>query len=297
MKKVFFLAVVCAVFPVMAKDEGMSIKVETSQGLVHVYDSGGNGPAVMLIHGNSASGKIFKKQFEAFGKQYRLIAPDLPGHGDSSPALDPQACYSLPGYAKVLAEVIQKLDLKEVVLIGWSLGGHIALEMSVLASLSLKGILITGTPPISLSPEGFKKGFNVFEGLDLVGFEDRFSEDQARSFITCVNGAHMVSNETAFMIQDAIKTQGLARKHMIASLHAGVGTDQVKIVTSMRIPLAIIVGKNDCVINHDSIRNGIYSSLWRQKVHSIEDAGHAVFWEKAEQFNKLVADFLRAVWE
>lgn len=295
MKKALFLAFGSAVFLLMAQGQGKSITIETSQGLMHVHDSGGNGPAIMLIHGNSASGKIFKKQFEAFGKQYRLIAPDLPGHGDSSPAKDPQACYSLPGYAKVLAEIIKKLDLKEIVVIGWSLGGHIALEMSVLPSLLLKGIVITGTPPISLSPEGFQKGFNVFEGLDLVGFENIFSEDQARSFIAHVNGAHMVSNETSFMIQDAIKTQGLARKHMIASLHAGIGRDQVDVVSSMRIPLAIIVGKNDCVINHDYIYNVMYSSLWRQKVYCIEDAGHAVFWEKAEQFNKLVSEFLKAI--
>ena len=105
-----------------------------------MWDSQGKGHPVLLIHGNSASGEVFKKQFQsALGKKYRLIAPDLPGHGDSDVAVDTET-YSFPGYARVLAELINTLGLKKVTVVGWSLGGHIALELSQMIPNKLSGI-------------------------------------------------------------------------------------------------------------------------------------------------------------
>ena len=265
------------------------ITVDTSQGAINIYDSEGDGPAIMLIHGNSASGRFFKKQFKAFGEKYRLLAPDLPGHGKSSAAQD-VATYSFPGYAKVLAEVVNKLELKKVTLVGWSLGGHIALEM--LSRLkNINGVVVTGTPPIELSSEGIMKGFKPFEGLGLLGHGEQFTPEEASKFMG-LGGFDIASDDTAFMIKDAMRAQGAARKHMFASIGNGVGGDETKIVREMSIPLAIIGGQNDPGINYEYIAELRYGNLWRNQVHLVPNAGHAVYWERADEFNGLMAEFL-----
>jgi pimeloyl-ACP methyl ester carboxylesterase len=58
--------------------------VETSHGRVAYRDSDGTGMPVVMIHGNSNSGRIFRNQSDgALGRTYRIIAPDLLGHGYS----------------------------------------------------------------------------------------------------------------------------------------------------------------------------------------------------------------------
>ena len=85
----------------------------------------------------------------------------------------PQETYSFPGYVKVVAEAVSNLNIKDFALIGWLLGGHIALEMIDRVE-GLRGVLITGTSPIELSPEGITKGFRQMpkEVLDLLGKEN-----------------------------------------------------------------------------------------------------------------------------
>jgi pimeloyl-ACP methyl ester carboxylesterase len=75
-------------------------RIPTSHAEIALRDNGVDGPVVLLIHGNSASSEIFRHQFAAsFARSYRLLALDLPGHGASTDAADPQNSYTVPGYA------------------------------------------------------------------------------------------------------------------------------------------------------------------------------------------------------
>ncbi|HEY3903473.1 MAG TPA: alpha/beta fold hydrolase [Streptosporangiaceae bacterium] len=108
-------------------------------------ESAGAGRPVVFVHGNSASSGTWQGVLDgSFGQRFRCLAIDLPGHGDSAPAAD-QAIYSLPGYAGVLAGFAAELGVSDAVFVGWSLGGHIALE----AAPSLPqaaGFVIFGSP-------------------------------------------------------------------------------------------------------------------------------------------------------
>jgi len=276
---------------------GTHYKVPTSQGEIAVWDSQGKGHPVLLIHGNSASGEVFKKQFQSkLGKEYRLIAPDLPAHGNSDIAASTDT-YSFPGYARVIVELINKLGLKNVAVVGWSLGGHIALELSQMIPDKLSGILITGTPPIALSPEGISKGFRPMEGLHLLGHEPQFTQNEAKFFMS-IGGFDVENEEAKFIVDGAIKTKGIARKYMFESMGKGVGDDETKIVANMTIPLAIVAGEFDKGINTEYIINDVtYSSLWNNQVNIIKNAGHAVFWEAADEFNAILSTFLKYVYK
>ena len=86
---------------------------------------------MLLIHGNSACKEIFARQFESRLTQgYRLIAFDLPGHGASADAAEPQRTYNIPWwYADVALEVLQRFGVDHLAVFGWSLGGHVGIEL------------------------------------------------------------------------------------------------------------------------------------------------------------------------
>src|SRR5206468_510625 len=100
---------------------------------------------------------VFRNQMEGpLGQRYRMLAPDLPGHGDSSDAVDPVRSYSMPGYADAMVEVLSLMGIDKAIVFGWSLGGHNGLEM-ISRFPGLLALMITGTPPVSAAE--VTKGF------------------------------------------------------------------------------------------------------------------------------------------
>jgi pimeloyl-ACP methyl ester carboxylesterase len=108
-------------------------KIDTPNGAIAVHESAGQGPPVVFIHGNSSSSRAFSRQLEGpLGRRLRLVAVDLPGHGKLADAKDPSA-YSLPGHARAVRAALDALGIDEAHFVGWSLGGHVALEMALIS--------------------------------------------------------------------------------------------------------------------------------------------------------------------
>src|SRR5580698_5383739 len=123
-----------------------------------VCESDGIGPAVLLLHGNSSCKEVFRRQFEsALGAEFRLIACDLPGHGASSNAHDPASGYILSGYAQAAVELLRQLGVARAAVYGWSLGGHIAMDM-MSRYPGLAGVMTSGAPPVPPGAEGVALG-------------------------------------------------------------------------------------------------------------------------------------------
>lgn len=100
--------------------------VETSSGRVH-YVERGSGPVVLLLHATLHDHHDFDRVAERLARAYRTIALDWPGHGGS----DTPVGTSATGFARVLAEVFDKLGLEHVVLIGNSVGGFAAVRLAL----------------------------------------------------------------------------------------------------------------------------------------------------------------------
>lgn len=131
--------------------------IDTSHGKIMVEDHGGSGFPMLLIHGNSSSRHVFARQLKSpLNDLCRLIAFDLPGHGESDDARDPHRTYTLPGFASLVVELLDTLAIKRVIVLGWSLGGHIAIELLARVDC-IEGLVLTGSPPIRRG--AFAEGF------------------------------------------------------------------------------------------------------------------------------------------
>lgn len=91
------------------------------------YLERGQGEPLVLIHGLGCSGADWAFQVAALEKRFRVIIPDLPGSGHSPP---PRDVYTIAGCASALWSLLDHLDVSRTNIIGFSLGGAVALEMA-----------------------------------------------------------------------------------------------------------------------------------------------------------------------
>lgn len=89
------------------------------------YTLAGHGPALLLIHGLGGSRKTWRHMIEVLSQTHTVIAPDLPGHGDSDP---PAGDYSLGAHACALRDLMMSLGYRRFSIAGHSLGGGVALQ-------------------------------------------------------------------------------------------------------------------------------------------------------------------------
>jgi pimeloyl-ACP methyl ester carboxylesterase len=251
-------------------------------------ESEGEGRAVIFVHGNSSSARTWLPVLTGpFGRRHRCLALDLPGHGQSAAAADPSA-YSLPGYAAVLAGFAQARGAADAVIVGWSLGGHIALEAAP-AMPAAAGYVIFGTPPVA-SASQMADAFLPNPAMN-VGFTAEVSPDMARDFaasFTAPGSALPLDEFTA----DILRTDGAARAGLIASVGEGRFADEVTIAVALGRPLAILQGEGEQLVNLGYLQQLSIPSLWRGSVQLIPGAGHAAHQEATAAFTGLLDQFL-----
>lgn len=259
--------------------------LDTSHGKIAVRSSAGTGMPVLLIHGNSSSSAVFRHQLEGkLGQTYQLIAPDLPGHGDSEDAINPERSYCMEGYADAMAEVLHLLNIERAAVFGWSLGGHIGLEL-ISRFDGMQGLMITGTPPVSPAQVG--DGFKPSEHMGLAGKETYTNEDiEAYARSTCGEPF-----EPAFLAIVG-RTDGRARRIMFEKFAAGTGDNQKDIVANTQLPIAVVNGSDEPFVNIAFVASVQYGNLWEGKTHLIAQSGHAPFWDKPDEFNPHMERFL-----
>jgi pimeloyl-ACP methyl ester carboxylesterase len=183
--------------------------------------SEGDGRAVVFVHGNSSSARTWLPVLTGpFGRRFRCLAFDLPGHGQSAAAADHSA-YSLPGYAAVLAGFTQACGAAGAVIVGWSLGGHIALEAAP-AMPAAAGYVIFGTPPVACAAQ-MADAFLPNPAMN-VGFTADVSPELARVYAASFTTAGSVLRLDEFTAASCVPTAPRGLPCSPASARAGSPT-------------------------------------------------------------------------
>jgi pimeloyl-ACP methyl ester carboxylesterase len=270
--------------------------LDTPHGTIHILDTSlkNDAPTLLLLHGNSSSSKIFKHIFASptLTSKHRVIAFDYPGHGSSSNAKEPEKSYSMRGYADLAIHILQHLQVTSVVVFGWSLGGHVAIEMIPLlsspSSTQLKGIMIVGTPPANGLAQT-DKGFTFTDGHMSMAAKQDFTESDIDAF------SHSTAGEPfeKWMEDDVRRCDGDSRYLMWKSFAEGTGVDQKGVVEKEEnVLVGIVNGAKEPFVNLDYIDGLKVKKLWKEKSLRLEGLGHAPFWERPKEFEHLLVEFL-----
>ena len=110
------------------------------------YDVAGAGePALLFLHGWCGDRSFFAPQYDYFSHSHRVVAVDLPGHGESAVPEE----YAIEAFARRVAELVVDLRLPRTVVFGHSIGAMVALALSQVAPELVGAVALIDPPPLS----------------------------------------------------------------------------------------------------------------------------------------------------
>jgi len=248
-------------------------------------DTGGEGAAVVLLHGFPFDSTLWDPQFDALGRDVRLIAPDLRGFGGSSPPPGPSG-YSMSAFASDVAALLDHLELPQVVLGGLSMGGYVSFELLRHHPERVMGLVLADTRAEADAPEVRDKreaqAKQVAErgggSLVLPMMEALLSEDTRRNRPEAVRALRVVMEQ-----DDRSWIGGLEAMRERA--------DSSDLLDGISVPTLIVVGQHDAIAPPDVAR-GMSERIPGARLVVLEGAGHVSNLEAPDAFNAALSSFL-----
>lgn len=243
--------------------------------------------SIVFIHGNSLDGTSFTEQLTSpLFKNYNLYAVDLPGHGESAIPNNPEEAYSVLGYRDVVQKVIESLGLKQVILVGHSLGGHVAIELSATLS-NIKGMVVFGTPPIGFPPAMDQ----MFLPNPIMGLLFKPDLNESEENLLC----GLYGNNKSDYKSSLEKTDAHARSYFGGSVAAGKFSNEIEQCQQLTYPLLMLHGDKDELVNLSYLEGLRLQSLYEGKVKVIGEGSHSPQLDNVEKFNTILDQYLQSL--
>ncbi|MBT2538469.1 alpha/beta fold hydrolase [Arthrobacter sp. ISL-69] len=261
---------------------------------LHVDDTGGPGRPVVLIHGWPLSGEAFQAQVPALqGAGYRVITYDRRGFGRSD---KPRTGYTYDTLTEDLHALLEQLDLNDVTLVGFSMGGgEVARYFSSYGAERLRSVVFASAVPPYLmqtedNPDGpLTKDAAAKMTADLTKDEDGFYDGFTRTFFS-VNGELKVSEDQR---QDALALCKQAdKKAALACMAAFGGTDFRDDLLKVTVPALVLHGDGDATVPFAGSGQRTHATLPGSELHVIAGAPHGCNVSHPEEWNKTLIQFL-----
>jgi pimeloyl-ACP methyl ester carboxylesterase len=242
---------------------------------------------IFFIHGNSLSSASWMKQFnsEVLSK-YRLIAFDLPAHGDSSASPEPDNHYSFSSLASIATLLVEQLETGPYIICGVSLGTNIMAEM-IPFGIDPAGLFFAGS---CLMGEGIGLERIALPGADLSVFFSDAAEDAAvMKYRSQTSLSEDLSDAQSFLA-DFKRVQTPFRTRFINSIMTGNLGDHFRQVNSSSCLMGWVFGADEKVVDPHYL-DDVDVPKWKDQVFKIPGASHLVNIDQPEAFNKLLAEF------
>lgn len=263
------------------------IEVEPNVRL-HITDAG-EGRSIVLIHGWPLSDEMYEYQYnDLINKNFRVIGITLRGFGKSD---KPYGEYNYDVHASDIKAVLDKLEIEDAVLCGFSMGGAIAIRFvaNYEGAHVSKLVLAAAAAPVWTQREDFQYNLPTSAVDDLIelNYKDRpkLLADFAKIFS---------AEETSLSegIGSWLNGIGLsASSHataecLIALRDTDLRSDMVKI----RIPTIILHGKKDKICSFD-LAEQMKAGIAHSRIIAFENSGHSLFLEETQKFNAELIKF------
>jgi pimeloyl-ACP methyl ester carboxylesterase len=249
-----------------------------------VYRVMGNGPSVVLLHPFPANHEFWLPVAEELSSRYRLILPDLRGHGESEVGDGPA---TMARHAADLVRIMDDAQVGRVPLIGVSIGGYILFELWRRHRERIAALGLCNTKAPADNAEG--RAGRLQAANDVL---DRGTEPFLQSMVSRVL-AKTTQETRPDLVQGALRMMRQMSPEDIAQVQRGMAErpDSIETLKTINVPTLIVTGDEDLFtgINEaELMRQHIPGS----QVRVIAKAGHYSPWEQPVEATKLLRNFL-----
>lgn len=254
------------------------------------YEEHGNGKAVVFVHGWSCNRHYFKKQLPAFFDNYKVLSYDLRGHGDSD---RPEYGLHLTQFAKDLKDLIAYRGLKDVTLIGWSMGVHIIFEyIKQYGCENLSNLVLIDMTAKMVTDENWKLGlFGDYDRKAAMEYLEEITrcwDSVAEGFVPAMFGENYpIKEEMEWTLAQAKKNTTHVMVNMWLAI---VQQDYRDLLPKITVPTLITYGAKESLYYPDASEY-MNKNIKDSKLAAF-DGGHIHFMQDADNFNKVVMDFI-----
>ena len=245
----------------------------TRDGVALHYEIEGSGPTLILTHGYSATGEMWRGQVAALKDRFQVITWDMRGHGRSDYPADP-ALYSEGQSVADMAALLDEAGAKRAIVGGLSLGGYMSLAFHLAHPERVRGLLIIDTGPGYRNDEA-REGWNRNAHRTAERYESDGLARLAAGSPEMRQSRHRDATGLA-----------LAARGMLAQRDARV----INSLPTIAVPALVVVGANDTPFLAAS--DYMATKIPRAQKAVIENAGHAANLDQPEAFNAAIVSFL-----
>ncbi len=248
------------------------------------FSDTGKGRVVVLLHGFLGSHQIWDSTIQSLSKFFRVIAIDLPGHGQTD-------CF---GYvhtmelnAKCVKAVMDSLRLKKYVIIGHSMGGYTGLAFADMFPDNLKGLCLYHSSAYADSEE---KKRDRTRSIKVVKANHKIYTTEVIKNLFATKNFKYLKDEIAFAQKIAAKT---SKQSIIASLEGMKDRPHRDVILGLaHFPVMMVIGEHDNVLPYPQLLE--QADLIKNKhVLYLEHDGHMGFLESPKRSNDALKKFLR----
>lgn len=258
------------------------------------FEDYGAGKPVVLIHGWPLSGRSWENQVPALVEGgYRVITYDRRGFGNSS---QPWGGYDYDTFAADLNTLLQHLDLREVTLVGFSMGGgEVVRYLGAYGSDRVaKAVLASAVPPYLYKSDDNPEG--VLDDDAIAGFQASVKSDRLAFLDEFTTG--FFSADGQMKVSDAQREYArdnaafASPKGTLDCITAFGRTDFRGDLEKVTVPTLVIHGDSDAIVPFEASGKRSAEAIDSSELVVIEDGPHGINASHVEQFNKALLDFL-----
>ncbi|MDT4841322.1 2-hydroxy-6-oxononadienedioate/2-hydroxy-6-oxononatrienedioate hydrolase [compost metagenome] len=235
-------------------NESVAGKVKVKDAEIY-YEMYGEGEPLLLLHGNSQSINVFKKQIKEFSKSYKVIAVDTRGQGKSTDVSSIPLTYDL--FAEDMKTLLDSLNIQKVSILGWSDGGNTGLIMANKYPAYVDKLAVMGA---CMNPNGAVSKVTLFEVANTIKSLEKKTD---------INAKKQVRLFTMLLTEPHIKVADLQ---------------------NIKSPVLVMAGEKDMILR--SHTTFIADNIPKAKLHIFEGATHYAPIEIVSEFNTTVLNFL-----
>ena len=238
------------------------------------YSDTGKGRVIVFLHGFLGSHELWNETAKKLSKKFRVIAIDLPGHGET-PAIG--YYHSMELLAQSVKSVLDKVGVRRYVIIGHSMGGYAALAFAELFPENLRGLCLCNSTSYADTEEKKKDRDRV---IRLVKKEHKHYVNEVVTSLFAPENLEKLKTEVtkAKHIATAVSKQAIINS--LEGMKERKSRDLI--LKFAEYPILFIIGKKDSVINYETM----YPQMGLCKYPSVlmlENAGHMSFYEAPKE--------------